>query len=144
MQEKDHVVYLLDMIRNLIPAPSEQVEDDTACLPSYTRLFLAHALRGIFYPASFTYPLTARFLLQRPEMDIHDVPMLYGMLYSSGDGWRKERSWLLRFLADGMSSNGDWRLFKRRHTWDLLASLFQGSSEDRTLRHLVLEVRNCC
>ena len=38
--------------------------------PSYTTLILMHALRGIFYPSNFIYLLTARFLLQRPELDI--------------------------------------------------------------------------
>ena len=108
-------------------------------LPSYTTLILMHALRGIFYPSNFIYPLTARFLLQRPELDTTDVPMLYGMLYSSSDDWKKERSWIIRFLSDGMISTEDWRVLKRRHTWELLASLYQ-SSTDVVLRQSILEV----
>ena len=108
-------------------------------LPSYTTLILMHALRGIFYPSNFIYPLTARFLLQRPELDTTDVPMLYSMLYSSSDDWKKERGWIIRFLSDGMMSTEDWRVLKRRHTWDLLASLYQSSS-DVVLRQSILEV----
>ena len=109
-------------------------------LPSYTTLILMHALRGIFYPSNFIYPLTARFLLQRPELDMTDVPMLYGMLYSSSDDWKKERGWIIRFLSDGMTSTGDWRVLKRRHTWELLASLYQSSESDVVLRQSILEV----
>ena len=68
--------------------------------------------------------------------------MLYGMLYSGSDEWKKERGWMVRFLADGMMSSEDWRVLKGRHTWDLLASVFQNSEEDRQLRAGVLEV--CC
>jgi nucleolar pre-ribosomal-associated protein 1 len=110
-------------------------------LPTYTTLILSHALRGVFYPSSFIYPLTARFLLQRPELDIHDVPMLFSMLYSYSDkNWKKERTWIVRFLSDGMMSTDDWKVLKRRHTWDLLASMFQRFEKDRSLRSDILKV----
>ncbi|KAJ7759032.1 ribosome 60S biogenesis N-terminal-domain-containing protein [Mycena olivaceomarginata] len=84
--------------------------------------------------------LPPAFLLQRPTLDVTDVPMLYGMLYSSSDDWKKERGWIIRFISDGMMSTDDWRVLKRRHTWELLAGLFQSSDQDLTLRNSVLEV----
>lgn len=137
MQEKPHVLYILTQLRDTFPSLSH---DPAPRLPSYTALVLVHAVRGIFYPFGFIYPLTARFLLQRPELDIDDVPMLYGMLYSSSEDWKKERGWMIRFLADGMMCTKDWRVFKRRHTWDLLSSIFQSSETDHTLRNGILEV----
>ena len=141
MQEKHHVLYILHLLKNALKEPVE--EGPTQRLPSFSTLLLSHALRGVFYPEHFVYPLTARFLLQRPELDTSDVPMLYSMLYSSSDDWKKERSWILKFLADAMLSPGDeeWRIFKRRHTWDLLAGLFQSGRQDRTLRNEILEAR---
>ncbi|TRM62838.1 ribosome 60S biogenesis N-terminal-domain-containing protein [Schizophyllum amplum] len=138
MQEKDHVVYVLSLLKDTLPRP--EVDGVPKRLPTYTTLIFAHALRAIFYPTNFIYPLTARFLLQRPLLDVDDVPMLYGMLYSSNDDWKKERGWILKFLADGMCGTDDWRVFRRRHTWDLLASMFQSSPKDRALRSGVLEV----
>lgn len=99
-----------------------------------------HALRGVFYPSNFVHPLTSRFLLQRPELDITDVPLLYTMLYSSGETWKKDRAWIIRYLSDGMISSEDWRILKRRHTWDILASLFQSSKDDLPVRKGILEV----
>jgi nucleolar pre-ribosomal-associated protein 1 len=102
-----------------------------------------HALRAVFNPSSFIYPLTARFLLQRPSLDTADVPMLYNLLYSSSDDhWKKERGWMIKFLADGMVGSEDWRALKRRHTWDLLASLFQSADglDSTPLRMGILEV----
>lgn len=139
MQEKPHVLYVLNILRDALPP---HLEAPPRRLPSYTTLVLAHALRGIFYPSNFTYPLTARFLLQRPEIDTNDVPMLYGMLYSSTADWKKERGWIIRFLSDGLVNTEDWRVFQRRHTWDLLASLFQSSESDHALRNGILEVNN--
>ena len=137
VQEKPHLLHILNLLKDIAPsAPSEE----PVRLPAYTTLLLAHAFRGIFYPSNFIYPLTARFLLQRPTLDPSDVPMLFGMLYSASDDWKKERAWIVRFLSDGIVGNEEWRILKRRHTWDLLASLFQSEERDRVLRRGVLEV----
>ena len=126
-----------------MPAPTVYWSNYPRRLPTYTALLLMHALRAIFNPSNLIYPLTARFLLQRPTLDTADVPMLYGMLYSSSDDhWKKERAWMIKFLGDGMVGSEDWRILKRRHTWDLLASLFQSADEveDTSLRMGILEV----
>jgi nucleolar pre-ribosomal-associated protein 1 len=62
------------------------------------------------------------------------------MLYSYEDNWKKERGWIIKFIADGLSSTADWKAFKRRHTWDLLGTLYESSPEDRPLRRGVLQV----
>jgi nucleolar pre-ribosomal-associated protein 1 len=138
MREKSLVMYILKLLKNCIPPPTGRFP---ARLPTPATLILLHALRGVFYPSNFIFPLSARFLLQRPELDTRDVPMLYGMLYSSSENWRKERLWILRSLADGMVSSDDWKVLKRRHTWDLLATLFQSVDNDRTTRAHILEVK---
>ena len=79
MQEKDHALYVLSLLKDALSVTSWS-DDAPKRLPTYTTLILAHALRAIFYPTNFIYPLTARFLLQRPLLDVDDVPMLYGML----------------------------------------------------------------
>ena len=47
---------------------------------------------------------------------------------------------MIRFLTDGMVGSDDWRVLKRRHGWDLLASLFQCAGSDFGLRRGVFEV----
>jgi len=70
--------------------------------------------------------------------------MLYSMLYSSEDGeWNKERTWMIHFLTEAMDdgSSQDWLILKRRHTWDLLASIWQSSrADEKPLRKGILEV----
>ncbi|KAJ3866171.1 ribosome 60S biogenesis N-terminal-domain-containing protein [Lentinula novae-zelandiae] len=138
MLEKPHVFHILSLLRDALRPAHERAPER---LSSYTSLLLVHALRGVFYSSNFVYPITARFLLQRPTLDLGDVPMLYGMLYSSAeDHGKKDRAWIVRMLADGMQSSVDWRVFKRRHTWDLLASAFQSEEKERAFRRSVLEV----
>lgn len=139
MQEWDHVVYVLTQVKNIYRSGDMTVPR----IPTYIALLLAHSFRAIFYPSLFIYPITAKFLLQRPEVDVADVPLLFGMLYSSeasNNAWKKERTWIVRFLADGMKSTASWKVMKRRHTWDLLASLYQSSLSDIALGDGIIEV----
>ncbi|KAF8128177.1 ribosome 60S biogenesis N-terminal-domain-containing protein [Boletus edulis] len=138
MHETPQVLYVFRLLKNVL-SPPPNPGDPPRRLPTFTTLILLHALRGIFYPSNFIYPRTARFLLQRPELDVSDVPMLFGMLYSNSDDWKKERGWMLRMLGDGMASTDDWKVLKRRHTWDLVASLFQSSRNDTAVRTGILE-----
>ncbi|EDQ98786.1 uncharacterized protein LACBIDRAFT_296180 [Laccaria bicolor S238N-H82] len=55
------------------------------------------------------------------------------MLYSSdSEGWKKERAWIVRMLADRMVGTGYWRVLRRRHGWDLLARLWQREDDAGT------------
>lgn len=100
-QEQDHLQLVLEALRNCLPA-TEAGEEATLPppLPSTTTLFVAHNLRALGAPATFTYPIFSRFLLQRPLLDAGDVPLLYNMLHSDADEHKQERVWMLRFLRD--------------------------------------------
>ena len=137
MQEGPQAKYVLDLLGDVVK-PARDV-DTCSRVPAFATLLLAHDLRAVFFPANFIYPLTSRFLLQRPEIDVSDVPLLYSMLHSGADEWKRERTWMLKFLADAMLGAGaaEWEIFRRRRTWDLLASLWHN---DRTVRPGVLDV----
>ncbi|CDR98544.1 hypothetical protein [Sporisorium scitamineum] len=136
-QEKDHLIMVLDLLRDALDSTAT-IQDssstsiaattpsDAPYLPTTTTLFIAHALRSVTTPGSFIYPVISHFLLQRPELDVGDVPLLYNLLYTASDKYKQERMWMLRFLRDVARSGGrsDWKIFKRRRTWELLASLY--------------------
>jgi nucleolar pre-ribosomal-associated protein 1 len=131
------------MGRDAVPAAANSPHHDTASvarLSTLHSLLLAHALRCIFYPSTAMYPLIMRFLLQRPQVDTTDVPMLFASLYSTTDEWRQERRWIIHFIADGMAQSQDWTILTRRHVWDLLSTIFQTTASDNALRHGILEV----
>lgn len=126
---------MLSLLRDSVPATPLFPR-----LPCFSTLLIVHALRAIFYPATPVYPLISRFLLQRPLLDTADVPMLLVMLYSSSETSRRERAWMLSFLQDGLRGPQDWAAFHRRHTWDLLAGVFEETS-DSNIQKVVLQVR---
>jgi nucleolar pre-ribosomal-associated protein 1 len=100
-QEKPQLVHILRLVRYSIPAPSSASHPR---LPVLISSFLAHVLRSLASPSSPLYPTTSRFLLQRPTLDTQDVPMLFGMLYASGEGHRRDRSWIVRLIKDATRS----------------------------------------
>lgn len=149
-RERDLVVLMLDRIRDTIPPPPPTSVtgryDEIPWLPTMATLFIAHCLRAVAAPQMTLFPTFCRFLLQRPKLDVTDVPLLYNLLHSSSDQLHHERSWLLRFLDDALVAharlaNGarapearrrtraDWRVFQRRHVWDLLVSLYDALAD---------------
>ncbi|CAK9785304.1 hypothetical protein CC85DRAFT_206078 [Cutaneotrichosporon oleaginosum] len=129
------LLHTLELVAHSLPAPES--EDVQPRLSPLITLFVAHALRAQAHPSNFLFPLSSRFLLQRPTLDVADVPLLYGMLYAAGDGARRERAWIVRLLRDGVRSNRDASILARRNTYALLCSLFQ-SSLDAPFRRAVL------
>ena len=87
---------VLTHTRHCLYAPHDEA------LPALPTMFLAHAVTLVGQADHVAYPLVMRFLLQRSVLDMRDVPMLYGLLYSTGDDVAKERRWLVKFLAEGL------------------------------------------
>ena len=137
-QEKPQLIYTLSLVRHAIPSPTSTVSQTFPRLPPLITTFLAHTLRALASPSNPLYADTSRFLLQRPTFDANDVPMLFGMLYASGENHRRDRAWVVRLIRDATRSEADWRLLKRRKTVELLESLYS-ISLDTTFRLLVLQ-----
>ncbi|GAA5910073.1 Urb1p [Sporobolomyces salmoneus] len=137
-RERDEVVLLLAHCRNATFSPAGEP------IPSTIALFLAHCALQLGTPASPLYPTFTRFLLQRSTIDMRDVPMFYTMMYSSNsDEWaaapREERGWMIRYLTEGLVRTQDWKIYRRRQVFELVASLFHSSRQDVPLRKLILE-----
>lgn len=130
--ERAQLTYTLRLLRHALPT-------STSRLPILSTLFFAYALRSLANPSHFFYPLSSRFLLQRSVFDSEDTPLLYGMLYANGEGWKRERNWMVRFLKEGVRSEADWRVIRRRKVWSLMATLFI-ESLDPVFRRSILQV----
>ncbi|OXG21306.1 nucleolar pre-ribosomal-associated protein 1 [Cryptococcus neoformans Tu259-1] len=129
--ERAQLTYTLRLLRHALPT-------STSRLPILSTLFFAYALRSLANPSHFFYPLSSRFLLQRSVFDSEDTPLLYGMLYANGEGWKRERNWMVRFLKEGVRSEADWRVIRRRKVWSLMATLFI-ESLDPVFRRSILQ-----
>lgn len=151
-RERDLVLLVLERVRDAVPPPPATsihgTHDTPPWLPSMATLFAAHCLRAVSAPYMTLFPVLFRFLLQRPRLDVGDVPLLYNLLHSTSDHLHAERTWLLRFLHDALAAHArvaatssrrgiarakaEWKTFKRRHVWDLLLSLHGAVADARS------------
>lgn len=154
-RERDLLVLVLERVRDAVPPPPPTsvtgTYDEVPWLPTTATLFVAHCLRAVALPHLVLFPTLCRFLLQRPRLDVHDVPLLYNLLHTASDHLHHERSWLLRFLDDAFAAHAhladahtpdarrrtrtDWRVFQRRHVWDLVLSLYDALADNAAAAH---------
>ncbi|KND03819.1 uncharacterized protein SPPG_01275 [Spizellomyces punctatus DAOM BR117] len=139
MKERNQIILLLEGLKNAV-VKREEGNQGTQRVPAVVALFIAQGLMILLKPENEMYPLVNRFFLQRPIVDLEDVPMFYGLFYSASDNSRRERVWMLRLLSCGLKTAGDYRLYKRRHVVDILMGFFSSSMSDTMTRKLVLEV----
>ncbi|KIO25995.1 hypothetical protein M407DRAFT_8076 [Tulasnella calospora MUT 4182] len=139
--ERDQTIFVLNRLRHFIPPPEPgKLQASPPRLPTCTSLLFAHTLHCIFYPATFVYPVAMRFLLQRPTFNPNDVPLIFEMLFKGSEDWKQHRTWMVAYLRDSMRGSRDWAVLRKRHAWDLLATIFQESPHDPALRLAILEV----
>ncbi|KAI1320391.1 hypothetical protein EDD11_001194 [Mortierella claussenii] len=137
MREKNQLILLLDSLKNSI---TDREDDDSAPrIPAVITMFVAHALSTLLKPDHFMYPHINKFCLQRPTIDLEDIPMFYSLFNSSSEQHRKERVWMLRLLATSLKTAEDYKLFKRRHAVDLMLGFFDSQLSEPLSKKIVIE-----
>ncbi|CAO3573240.1 unnamed protein product [Mortierella alpina] len=137
LREKNQLLLLLNALKNSIV---DREDGMAPRLPATITTFVAHALATLLRPDHFMYPHINKFCLQRPTIDLEDIPMFYSMFNSSSDQHRKERVWMLRLLAASLKTAEDYKLFKRRHVVDLLTAFFNSHLSEPLSRKIVIEI----
>ncbi|KAF9159695.1 hypothetical protein DFQ26_006281 [Actinomortierella ambigua] len=138
LREKNQMMLVLDSLKNSVV----EREDGQAPprIPSVLTLFVTHAIVSVLRPDHFMYPHVNKFCLQRPTMDLEDIPMFYSLFNSSSDHFRKERVWILRLLSGALKSYDDYKLYRRRHVMELLTGFANSPVSDPLSRRIVLEI----
>ncbi|CAG8450920.1 8097_t:CDS:10 [Ambispora leptoticha] len=138
-REKRQILLLLNSFKNSITERKNEGKQ-LQRIPTIITVFVAHALNVLLNPAHFMYPMINKFLLQRPVLDLEDIPLFYNLFYSSTEHYQKERVWILRLLSAGLRSFEDYKLFKRRHVWDIISAYYNSQLADNVTRKLVIEI----
>ena len=133
MRERRQVLVALTAIRNAVTEENQRI---TPCLA----VFVGRAARIALQPRNELYPIVNKYLLQRPVLDLEDVPLFYNLLHSSSLGCRAERIWMLRFLAAGLRADSDYALFRRRRVLDLVSNFYDSELADQKTRVFALKV----
>ena len=77
---------------------------DGGRLPKLITLFLAKCLRVLTDPKHILYEKVNFFLLQRPFLDLNDIPMFYS-LSNTGDHFEFEVDWILEIITASLDDD---------------------------------------
>jgi hypothetical protein len=155
--EKPNILLLLSFLKNGLQ------EDDTSIqLPANTALFLAKASMTLLLSTHFLYPAVGSYLLSKPFLDRHDVPLFEHVLFSSenpsilttnsnltGDELRSQSAenlkssklLVLRLLRDSLKSIEDHTNFVRKNVYSRLLMIFDlFCEEDVRFGIVILEI----
>ncbi len=88
----------------------------------------------IYLTDQHLYPIINNFLLQKPCLDTKEIPLLLPMLNSSNLQYSNERAWILKLLLSGLRSAADYYIYKRRHVFELLMSLYDSPLSDNSCK----------
>ncbi|GBC41626.2 ribosome 60S biogenesis N-terminal-domain-containing protein [Rhizophagus irregularis DAOM 181602=DAOM 197198] len=136
-REKKQILLLLNLLKNSI---TNRDNDDIQRIPTIITIFIAHSLYIFMNPGHFMYPLINRFLLQRPFLDLKDIPMFYSLFQSSTNNYQKEKVWILRLLSAGLKTYDDYKIFNRRHIWNIISCYYTSPLADNITRKLIIEI----
>jgi hypothetical protein len=70
-------------------------------LPKFITVFLGESLQVMMNPSHILYEKVNMFFLQRPALDLDDIPMFY-TLANSGQHFEQEVIWLLDIVKAGL------------------------------------------
>ena len=132
-KEAEQICYLLSVLRDAI-------DEDFVRIPSILSSFCKEAIYILHRPEHFLYTTVNKFILQRPIIDLQDVPMFYQLFNSSSANFRKERGWILRLIRDGLRDIVDYKICQRRHVFEMLLSFYDSKLADSYTRGLVLDI----
>lgn len=136
-KQKPQYSWILKVLKNGITQLYQRI-------PTVITYFLVKVISILFNPEHYMFISINQFFLQRPILDLDDIPMFYSLFNSSSDEYKKERLWILNIMYLGIQTEEDVKLFKRRHVFELLLSFFNSYLADEESRRVVLKILNKC
>jgi hypothetical protein len=138
---------------NVIRNSSHEGPSQEARISKMMGIFLGKSLQVMMNPQHILYEKVNAFFLQRPALDLDDVPMFYS-LSNSGEFFEEEVDWLLDILIASMDDVAVVSPFRRRHVLSFVLGLYRArtgrykSGKSRLMRRLqeflskILETRH--
>ncbi|GAB5361201.1 hypothetical protein AAMO2058_000693200 [Amorphochlora amoebiformis] len=133
-REHSQITTLLGAFKNAVTKEFERI-------PWLLSRFIARSIPVLLRPDHFMYKQVNRFLLQRPYLDLNDVPMFYGSFNSIKPApiCHKERIWMMKLLSGSVKDSRDFTILCRRHAVAIIASFYTSKMSDRLQKALALQ-----
>ncbi|KAH9500431.1 nucleolar pre-ribosomal-associated protein 1 [Bulinus truncatus] len=131
-QERKEINFLLDLLNSSRDKTGQK-------LPYVIALFFARVVKLLLHPADPLYVPIFKFLLAKPEIDLHNVPEFYQLFFSSTLQYKQERCWLLSLLSDGVRETSDYWIYQRKLIFKIIFSFYDSALCDDKSQVLILK-----
>ncbi|TQS37534.1 hypothetical protein Golomagni_01984 [Golovinomyces magnicellulatus] len=136
-EERDQIWLLLSEL-----SASAQNIINQAPLPRIFSSFAYHSIGILKDPSHHLFPKINKFLSRSPTWQLDQIPLMYSIMNEppSSDGKVcSERKWLLTFLLDGLGSEIDLEIFRKKSVFERLLSWYH-LDHCQGLQDIILEI----
>jgi nucleolar pre-ribosomal-associated protein 1 len=136
--EKDQIWLLLcELVET-----AKQVIDQQP-LPTVIAAFASHALSVLNDPLHCVYPKINKFLTSGPTWTFDKIPLMFKILDESpslDDAHYLEVGWLLTYMLAGLRTQADMAIYRKRHVFEKLFSVYNSTYLVPGLRDKILKI----
>jgi len=128
-------------INTLMLCFKNSITEEAQQVPWLITRFTSRVIPLLLRPDQLMYKHANKFLLQRPFLDLEDVPMFYTTFFSgSGLNAGKERIWMLKYLLAACDTTEDMRILSRRHVVPILVTYHESMMAEKLTRSLIVQI----
>jgi nucleolar pre-ribosomal-associated protein 1 len=136
--EKDQIWLLLC---ELVETARQIIDQEP--LPTFICAFASHALSVLNDPLHCMYPKINKFLTSGPTWTLDKIPLLFKILDeppSLDDAHYAEMGWLLAYMLIGLRTQADMAIYRKRHVFEKLFSIYNSAYLVPELRDKILKI----
>jgi nucleolar pre-ribosomal-associated protein 1 len=136
--EKDQIWLLLS---ELVETAKQVIDQEP--LPTVISAFASHALTVLNDPLHCMYPKINKFLTSGPTWTLDKIPLMFKVLDDSpslDDAHYSEMIWLLTCMLVGLRSQADMALYRKRHVFEKLFSIYNSTYLAAGIRDKILRI----
>ncbi|KAE9371565.1 hypothetical protein N431DRAFT_484088 [Stipitochalara longipes BDJ] len=136
--EKDQIWLLLC---ELVETAKQIIDQDP--LPTVISAFASNALSVLNDPLHCMYPKINKFLTSSPTWPIDKIPLMFKVLDDSpslDDAHYLEMGWLLACMLVGLRTKADMAIYRKRHVFEKLFSIYNSTYLAPGLRDKILKI----
>lgn len=132
-REKNQITYFLMVLKN-------SVCEEYMRWTSIWCAFFIRYLHFLLRPDQHLYSIISNCIIQKPVMNVKELPVFLPLFNSSSLEHTLERGWVLRLLADGFKDQTDYYLYKKYHVFELLMAFYDSNLSDKNNKCVILEL----
>jgi nucleolar pre-ribosomal-associated protein 1 len=136
--EKDQIWLLLS---ELVETARQVIDQEP--LPTVISAFASHALSVLNDPLHCMYPKINKFLTSGPTWTLDKIPLMFKILDDSpslDDAHYSEMNWLLTCMLVGLRSQADMAIYRKRHVFEKLLSVYNSTYLAAGIRDKILRI----